>query len=370
MKPVKLTMCAFGPYANKVVVPLSEFGDSGLYLITGDTGAGKTTIFDAITFALYGEASGTNRESSMLRSDFAPLDVKTFVELEFLYRDKLYKVERNPKYERAMRIKGRGEGTTTENANATLTMPDGKVKTGSTAVTEAIKELIGIDRNQFSQIAMIAQGDFLKLLLATTEERGKIFRKVFNTSIYEKFQRQLKTHASSLKVQYEDLRKSILQYAGEVSCSKDNVAYLELEKLKDENNIHLLEQFLVCLINLIEEDTSAQVQEEIIGRKLQEQLATLNAQIALAKANNIRLATLEKAMQALKALLEKEEEFRIKKDKLTKSENALYHVKPVIDQLERVNQSIANLESGIEQQRVFLTEKNSCLRKSNASLPN
>jgi exonuclease SbcC len=354
MKPVKLSMCAFGPYAGRVEVPLSDFGDSGLYLITGDTGAGKTTIFDAITFALYGEASGTNRESSMLRSDFASQGMKTFVELEFLYRGKLYKVERNPRYERA---KKSGAGTTSETANATLTLPGGEVKTGSYAVTEAIKELIGIDRNQFSQIAMIAQGDFLKLLLASTEERGKIFRKVFNTNIYQQFQSELKGQANSLKGKYEDLRKSILQYAGEVSCSADNAAYGELEEIKKDNNIHSLEKFLACLGNLIEEGTNAEVAEELVGNNLQTEITKLSMEIATATANNTRLEKLAKSKERLSELEERQGEYGDKSGKLTASENALYHVKPVSNELKRAKKSVEDLENGIKEQNVILNEK-------------
>ncbi|MDD4583368.1 MAG: SMC family ATPase, partial [Eubacteriales bacterium] len=342
MKPLKLILSAFGPYGDKVEIPLSEFGDRGLYLITGDTGAGKTTIFDAITFALYGEASGTNRESTMFRSDFASTKVKTFVELEFVYQEEIYKIERNPKYQRA---KSRGEGTTWENANAALIYPDGKVKTGSTAVTEAIKELLGIDRNQFTQIAMIAQGDFLKLLLANTEERGKIFRTVFNTDLYRQFQMELKRQANNLKGQYEDLHKSILQYVGEVSCPKDNVVYLELEKLKVENNIHLLDQFMASLITLIEEDTKLQEREKKTGKKLQDELIELNKEMARVTSNNERLEKLERARGHLRDLEEQREEFKEKQSQLVKWENALYHVKPVWDQLERSSKSISDIET-------------------------
>jgi len=354
MKPVKLTMCAFGPYAGKVEVSLADFGDSGLYLITGDTGAGKTTIFDAITFALYGEASGTNRDSSMLRSDFAAPDVKTFVELEFLYRDRLYKVERNPKYERA---KKSGEGTTTENANATLTWPDGSVKTGSTAVAEAIKELIGIDKNQFSQIAMIAQGDFLKLLLASTDERGKIFRKIFNTSIYQQFQNELKNQANSLKGQYEDLRKSVLQYAGEVSCNEGHSAYLELKDIKKSNNIHSLEKLLACLGVLIEEDTKAEADEKLAGENLQDRIAKLTAEIATAASNNTRLDKLAKSQERLSALEERQKEYEDKSSKLISAQSALFHVKPIADEIERAKKLYAELKDGIEHQNATLCAK-------------
>ena len=170
MRPIKLTMSAFGPYASKTTLDLDKLGTSGLYLITGDTGAGKTTIFDAITFALYGEASGDNRESTMFRSKYANAETPTEVELAFQYAGKEYYIKRNPEYERP---KTRGEGFTTEKANAELHYPDGRVVTKLREVDRAVEEIMGIDRNQFTQIAMIAQGDFLKLLLASTDDRKK-----------------------------------------------------------------------------------------------------------------------------------------------------------------------------------------------------
>jgi exonuclease SbcC len=161
MKPILLVMNAFGPYAGRTEVPFSELGPDGIFLICGDTGAGKTTIFDAITFALYGEASGSTRTADSLRSNFAAPDAKPFVELTFTHAGKRYKITRSPRYQRPKR----GGGITTANADAALTSPDGSVLSGATNVTNAVTELLGIDCRQFRQTSMIAQGEFLNLLL-------------------------------------------------------------------------------------------------------------------------------------------------------------------------------------------------------------
>lgn len=209
MRPVKLTLSAFGPYASETVLDMDRLGKSGLYLVTGDTGAGKTTLFDAITYALYGQASGDNREAAMLRSKYADPSSATFAELTFEYGGKLYTVRRNPEYERPAK---RGGGMTKQKAEAQLIYPDGKILTKTKEVTGAIEEIIGIDRDQFRQIAMIAQGDFLKLLLAGTEERKAIFRKIFDTRKYEKLQSRLKENYSALERQRQELRQSLEQY--------------------------------------------------------------------------------------------------------------------------------------------------------------
>ena len=173
MRPLKLVLSAFGPYAGLTELELSRLGSGGLYLITGDTGAGKTTIFDAITFALFGEASGENREASMLRSKYARPDTPTFVALTFRSGSQEYRVRRNPEYQRP---KARGEGFTAEKAGAELHLPDGKVIAKLTDVNRAIVDILGMDRGQFTQIAMIAQGDFLKLLLSPPRSAEKFFR--------------------------------------------------------------------------------------------------------------------------------------------------------------------------------------------------
>ena len=210
MRPTELIISAFGPYAGEVTLDMASLGDRGLYLITGDTGAGKTTLFDAIAFALYGNASGDSRKPRMLRSKYARPDARTYVEMGFSYSGKEYRVRRNPEY---MRTKQRGEGETREKPDAQLHMPDGRLVTGDKAVTAEVEGLLGLNREQFSQIAMLAQGSFSRLLSGRTEDRGIIFREIFKTKPYQLFQEKLKDRAKGLYGRYADSRKSMEQYA-------------------------------------------------------------------------------------------------------------------------------------------------------------
>ena len=199
MRPLRLTLSAFGPYAAETTLELEKLGKGGLYLVTGDTGAGKTTLFDAITYALYDHSSGGVREGAMLRSQYADPKTPTFVELEFEVNGARYTVRRNPEYPRP---KARGEGLTTEKADATLTYADGRPPvTKARDVNAAVLDILGLDYNQFCQIAMIAQGQFTKLLNASTEERSRIFRKLFRTQRYAKLQDRLQEEASRLNQQ-------------------------------------------------------------------------------------------------------------------------------------------------------------------------
>jgi len=208
MRPLKLTIAGFGPYAGVQELDFEKLGKSGLYLITGDTGAGKTTIFDAITYALFGAASGENREVHMLRSKYAGPDQPTYVELAFSYAGNEYTVRRNPEYERA---KTRGTGTTRQTADAQLTLPDGRIVTKLKEVDRAIEEIIGLNRGQFSQVAMISQGEFRRLLQADTRERQKIFRDIFGTGLFVALQEELKAvKYQGEMLQEESLREEIV----------------------------------------------------------------------------------------------------------------------------------------------------------------
>jgi len=274
MKPVRLTISAFGPYAGETTLDLAKLGEQGIYLITGDTGAGKTTIFDAITFALYGEASGTNRDASMLRSKYAAQDTPTFVDLTFVYAGKEYRVRRNPEYLRPKKRGGAsGDVLTKEKAEAELTLADGKVITGSKTVTEKIEELIGLSRNQFSQIAMIAQGDFLKLLLAPTTERARIFREIFNTGPYLKFQEKLKERASETKQRYDDLQKSNRQYVTGVRCGETSDLMEEIQNLREKPELFSVVEAMDRIARVIEEDREKkEAREEIRESKAKRQV--------------------------------------------------------------------------------------------------
>ncbi len=201
MQLKKLTLQAFGPFKDKVVIDFEKNKiDKGLLLISGDTGAGKTTIFDAICYALYGQTSGEVRTANSLRSDWASLDIDTFVDLEFYYKNKLYEVKRSPEYNRK---KKNGIGETKHSPTAELNI-DGRIITKVTDVTKEIENLIGLDYKQFRQVAMLSQGEFTKFLLATSEEKTTIFRKIFGTEFYDKLQNKLKLNKS---LKEEELNK-------------------------------------------------------------------------------------------------------------------------------------------------------------------
>ena len=210
MRPLHITLSAFGPYAGRTDIDMDRLGESGLYLITGDTGAGKTTIFDAITFALYGEASGQTRSSAMLRSKYAAPETPTFVELAFLLRGQRYTVRRSPEYERQ---KVRGEGTVKNRPEAVLTYPDGHVTASYRGATAEVEALIGLTRDQFAQIGMIAQGDFRRILLAGTQERREIFRRIFHTERYAELERLLGERANAARREAEEAERALLQHA-------------------------------------------------------------------------------------------------------------------------------------------------------------
>ena len=216
MRPIKLVISAFGPYRDEVVIDFEKLGSSGIYLITGETGSGKTTIFDAISFALYGEASGSRRENSSFRSDFAKDDVKTFVKLIFVHKEVIYEIERVPKY---MRKKLRGDGFTTVTGDATLLYLD-KVISGDKNVNDKVIEILGINVKQFKQIVMIAQGEFLELLLAKPKDRAAIFRHIFDTSIYKNISDSLKSKYLEIKREYEDSSLSLNHYLESINWNE------------------------------------------------------------------------------------------------------------------------------------------------------
>ena len=312
MRPIKLVMSAFGPYASRTVLELDKLGTSGLYLITGDTGAGKTTIFDAITFALYGAASGENRESGMFRSKYADADTPTEVELTFIYAGKEYYIKRNPEYERP---KTRGDGFKTEKANAELHYPDGRVVTKLREVERAVEQIIGIDRNQFAQIAMIAQGDFLKLLVASTDERKKIFQKLFRTRSYYSLQERLKSEAGILSKEYDGISSSIRQYINGIVCDEDDVLSIKVRNAKE--GLCSTEETLELLSRLIEKDKEEEkrLKEELtdIRKELEKITAILTNNETWSKARN----SLEKSENDLK---EAREELKVLKNKLQAEE--------------------------------------------------
>lgn len=283
MRPIRIEMSAFGPYAGKQTVEMDRLGTSGIYLITGDTGAGKTTIFDAIVFALYGTASSDRRSGDMLRSRYAEPDTPTEVKLVFAYRNKEYEIRRNPTYQRP---KLRGEGMTQENASAELRLPGGEILTRTGEVDEKIREILGMTRDQFMQIAMIAQGDFLKLLLAKTEERRKIFSSIFRTGRYARLEERLKQEARQARKTYDDLVR-------EIGFEQDRARLPEgtdRSGLREEEYLQAIEKF---------RDEAGKRLEE--GEKMQEllsgELDALAARILAAEEQEKRKKALEETRQ-------------------------------------------------------------------------
>ena len=291
MRPLRLTLSAFGPYAGETVLELEKLGKGGLYLVTGDTGAGKTTLFDAITYALYDHSSGGVREGAMLRCKYADPRTPTFVELEFEVNGQRYTVRRNPEYTRP---KVRGEGFTTEKADAVLTFPDTRPPvTRAKDVTAAVMEIIGLDYSQFCQIAMIAQGQFTRLLNASTEERSRIFRKLFRTQRYARLQERLQAESAALSQQRTaqnaklDSLLSGIQYAPDdpdtealaaLSAQTEPDAVLARQRAAQESTAAALKD-TEAQLDAVQQQLGAAQQ----ARQLAEQLAAKQADLAAAQ---------------------------------------------------------------------------------------
>ena len=300
MKPKQLIISAFGPYAERTEIDFTKLRSNGLYLITGDTGAGKTTIFDAITFALYGEASGSNREAGMLRSQYAAPTTPTFVEFTFEYRGQEYKITRKPEYQRP---KERGTGMTTQKADAELLYPDDRQPvTRYKDVTKAVIDLLGLNYKQFTQIALIAQGDFQKILLADTSERSEIFRQIFHTNIYQELQAQLKAKLSQKNAEYEELSRSISQYMENISLSGVNELTAELIQLKEQKFTGQFARGLELLQLLLQQDYSLLLQKKEQLNNLALQLQTKDQQLGKARHYSALQQQLEEKQQQLTQL--------------------------------------------------------------------
>lgn len=353
MRPLKLTMSAFGPYASAVEIDFTLFGRQGLYLISGDTGAGKTTIFDAITFALYGEPSGTNRDSGMFRSKYADQKTPTYVRMEFEYDGKTYVIERNPAYERP---KERGEGTTLQNANATLWMPGLAPIAGLKNVDAKIYEILGIDRTQFAQIAMIAQGDFMKLLFSKTDERQKIFRKIFKTDMFVKLQEVLKRDANEIAGRCRAERAGIEQYIDGIECDAESRFAAMAAEAKAKRMC--VAEVLELIRAIIDEDTLAK--ETYAKEKTLSDNVSKEAEARLKKFEEYENAK-TKIAQDTESLTKEELELTKCKDVLTekmklnpvaeeisKQIGKIEGILPRYGQIETISKSITTLSSEIK----------------------
>ena len=330
MRPIKLTISAFGPYASKQVIDFEELKGRNIFVISGKTGAGKTTIFDAISYALYGEASGESRETDSLRSHFADDNTETYVELEFELRGEKYTVNRVPKQKKK---KARGEGYTEKSADATLTLPDGKVITKVKNVTDKIIEILGITREQFKQIVMLAQGEFKKLLLADSVEREGIFRKIFNTYDFEKIQAELKDKAANLsknrtKSKHE-MEINLKNIKGEHDIVIDEYVDfpLVIEKLKD----------------LLERDNNIYKTLNEEGKEVDNKLQVKNQEKAIIETNNNLLKEKEIITKDLEELLSKEDEYKNKEKTIIDGKNAK-EVKYIEDKLIETTKKLTKRE--------------------------
>lgn len=350
MRPIKLKISAFGPYAEVMELDMDSLGKSGLYLICGDTGAGKTTVFDAISFALYGEPSGSYRDSSQLRSKYADPDTKTEVELVFEYAESLYTVRRNPEY---MRESKRGGGLTLQRAEAEFIRPDGSVITKTREVDAAIRELIGLDRVQFSQIAMIAQGDFRELLFAPTDQRIKIFRKLFGTELYRNLQDELRSAASSAGREYELLSLSAGQYIDGVEADetfKSELDSLKSGKLPTDEVQPLVSRIIShdseMLDTLTKELGSLEAELEALSHTLGQALEINKNRTALAH-SRAQLTARSAMLDTYTAALERESARAPERDKLHEHITLLRESLPRYGELERLKSEQAGISNAV-----------------------
>ena len=326
MKPLKLTMCAFGSYGKETVIDFTK-ADHGLFLINGDTGSGKTTIFDGITFALYGETSGGKRDGKMMRSQYALPSDETYVELTFSYRGEVYTVRRTPEY---MKEKKRGSGVVKAASTVELTLPDGTAFRGKVKDTDKkLCEIMGIDREQFTQIAMIAQGDFLRLLHAKSEDRKKIFSTIFHTGIYRQVEIELGERRKELKEKIAGSEERIGAYVRGIRWP-EAMGENGKEEVPERVDTLRLKSLLQEAVEL-DERSLKQLQESAdrIDGKYRELLEKRTA----ASKDNDMLTACEKAKEFLAAKEETVSFYEKQKEQIVWAEKA-YGIKVFFDQVQ------------------------------------
>ncbi|MCR4612163.1 MAG: SMC family ATPase, partial [Lachnospiraceae bacterium] len=304
MKPIKLIISAFGPYADKMPeINFEQFDEKGLFLISGDTGAGKTTIFDAICFALYGTTSGMYKDTKNLRSEYAKSGVDSYVDFYFSHQGRDYHVWRQPSYERK---KQRGEGFITEKEKAVLYVSGDVPIEGIKPVNTAVRELLHIDDQQFKQIAMIAQGEFWDLINAKTEQRTEILRNIFMTSGYKNIEYKLKERMDSNNREKINIEQSIIQYFEDVTVDEESPFAEELGELQikagNSKSTWNMDEILSVIEKIIESDKEKQKEIGNHLEKEEEKLQELTKQLNTAETNNKfiqRLHDLEKERRSL-----------------------------------------------------------------------
>lgn len=354
MRPLTLTMSAFGPFADLTTIDFQNF-KNGLFLISGETGSGKTTIFDAICFALYNEASGDNRKREMLRSDFVESDIETYVELVFEHNDTIYTLRRNPAYERKAK---RGDGVTKQSADAYLKADD-VIASGSSDVSETIVDLLGLSREQFKQISMIAQGEFLKFLFASSSDRVEIFRKVFSTHFFEKLQLKLRDQYLEIQRQYSQKSQQILDNEDRVKIDENHDLYPAFLNVKGES--YKVEEFVILLEQYIKElntENKEQLKEKQI---LQTNLAKLYQQQATAISINKSFEELEKEKNLQLQFKEQLPQIEEKKQLITNAKIVLRQIKPIEDNIQRITSMINGSEQQNKQLTISISNHNTSL---------
>lgn len=360
MRPLKLTISAFGSYADKTEIDFEKLGKSGLYLITGDTGAGKTTIFDAITYALYGEASGDNRDDpKMFRSQAAKPSTPTEVSLEFEYSGKIYTVRRNPEYERP---KAKGDGMTKQTAKAELICPDKSVLSKPKEINQKINDILGIDRNQFAQIAMIAQGEFRKLLFAGTDERQKIFQKLFHTENYTELQKRLKDKKKEIEDENKAIQSSVKQYISGIESND----YYQMDVNKAKNGEISVGEIVELLNELIQSDNIKYDELTAIQKEVETKITDINSLLQKAEEynkhqqalqyNTNRLSQEQEKLSGLQTELEKAKSREPEIDELIKKINVLESQLTKYDELDKKQKDISELDKRIEKYAQQLTQ--------------
>ncbi len=358
MKPVKLIISAFGPYAEEMpVINFEPFEKKGLFLICGDTGAGKTTIFDAICFALYGETSGSFRDTKNLRSEYASLSAESFVDFSFTHQGKEYRIYRKPSYDRP---KQRGEGMITEKERAEFYCEDKVPIEGTTQVNRAVIELLKIDFKQFKQIAMIAQGEFWDLLNASTEDRTKILRTIFMTSGYERMQYKLKERKNASFSEKKKTEDSIVQYFRDAEASEDSGLEEVLRSLQEEadssDSAWNLEEMLKVLTDIISADAAAlkNTQKELHTEKQtgdEKKKALHNA-----KTNNEFLQRFRKFTEEKDKLDAKEAEIKELEFLTERQKTAVRKLKPMHDTLKKEEREASETERELTGKKEELTK--------------